>query len=161
MEKVFIGLGGNVGNVSETFNLVLKDMHEKIGKVVKSSSRYKTEPWGNKNQDNFLNQVVCIETNLGPYEVLQQIFDIEKKLGRSRNKDNQFAPRTIDIDILFFGNEIINDENLIIPHARLHLRNFVLTPMLEIAPDFIHPSFNKSIADLLNNEIDKSFVKKQ
>ncbi len=161
MEKVFIGLGGNVGNVSETFDLVLKDIQEKIGTVVKSSSRYKTEPWGNKNQDNFLNQVVCIETNLGPYEVLQQIFDIEKKLGRSRNKDNQFAPRTIDIDILFFGNEIINDENLIIPHARLHLRNFVLTPMLEIAPDFIHPSFNKSIADLLNNESDKSFVKKQ
>ncbi|MEO7120634.1 MAG: 2-amino-4-hydroxy-6-hydroxymethyldihydropteridine diphosphokinase [Ginsengibacter sp.] len=161
MEKVFIGLGGNIGNVSETFDLVLKHLNEKIGPVVKSSSRYKTEPWGNKNQDNFLNQVIVAETSLNPNEVLKQIYDIEKKLGRDRDKNNQFAPRTIDIDILFFGNKIINEENLIIPHPRLHLRNFVLTPMLEIAPDFIHPTFNKSIRDLANNETDQSLVKKE
>jgi 2-amino-4-hydroxy-6-hydroxymethyldihydropteridine diphosphokinase len=161
MEKVFIGLGGNMGNVSETFDLVLKDIQQKIGPVVKSSSRYQTEPWGNKKQDNFLNQVICVETSLGPHEVLKQIFDIEKKLGRNRDKNNQFAPRTIDIDILFFGNKIINEEHLTIPHPRLHLRNFVLTPMMEIAPGFIHPSFNKSISDLFNNETDQSLVKKQ
>ena len=128
MEKVFIGLGGNVGKVSENFDIAIEKIKELIGPVIKQSSLYKTEPWGNKNQDDFLNQVVCVETNLKPGKVLNNILAIEKIMGRNRNKDNQFAPRTIDIDILFYGKKIINRNNLIIPHPRLHLRNFVLTP---------------------------------
>ena len=160
MEKVFIGLGGNVGNVSENFDTAIEKIKELIGPVIKQSSLYKTEPWGNKNQDDFLNQVVCVETNLKPGKVLNNILAIEKIMGRNRNKDNQFAPRTIDIDILLYGDKIINRNNLIIPHPRLHLRNFVLTPLMEIAPDLMHPILNKKIKDLFKNNTDLSVVKK-
>ena len=160
MEKIFIGLGGNVGNVSENFDTAIGKIKELIGPVIKQSSLYKTEPWGNKNQDDFLNQVVCLETNLKPDKVLKNILSIEKMMGRNRNKDNQFAPRTIDIDILFYGDKIIRKNNLIIPHPRLHLRNFVLTPLTEIAPGFMHPVLNKKIKDLFKNNTDLSVVKK-
>jgi dihydroneopterin aldolase/2-amino-4-hydroxy-6-hydroxymethyldihydropteridine diphosphokinase len=160
MEKIFIALGGNVGNVSENFEIATERIKEMIGPVIKQSSLYKTEPWGNKNQDDFLNQVVCVETNLKPDKVLKNILAIEKIMGRNRNKDNQFAPRTIDIDILFYGKKIINRNNLIIPHPRLHLRNFVLTPLTEIAPGLMHPILNKKIKDLLKNNTDLSVVKK-
>ena len=160
MEKVFIGLGGNVGNVSENFDTAIEKIKELIGPVIKQSSLYKTEPWGNKNQDDFLNQVIYIETNKSPDEVLKNILSIEKAMGRNRNKDNQFAPRSIDIDILFYNEEIINKGNLIIPHPRLHLRNFVLTPLIEIAPGLMHPILNKKIKDLFKNNTDLSVVKK-
>lgn len=155
-----MALGGNVGNVSETFDIALEKIQESIGQIITKSSLYKTEPWGYKNQDFFLNKVICIETNLNPNEVLKKILEIEKMMGRNRDKDNQYAPRTIDIDILFYGKKIINTGNLSIPHPRLHLRNFVLTPLMEIAPDLIHPSFNKKIKDLLINNNDTSLVKK-
>ncbi|HSQ44114.1 MAG TPA: 2-amino-4-hydroxy-6-hydroxymethyldihydropteridine diphosphokinase [Ginsengibacter sp.] len=158
MEKVFIALGGNVGNVSETFMVAIEKIEEKIGRVIMQSSLYKTEPWGNKNQDDFLNSVIGVETNLTSVEVLKNILFIEKELGRDRNKDNQFAPRLIDIDILFYGNKIINSDNLIIPHPRLHLRNFVLTPLMEIAPRFIHPVLNKTIEEISESNNDASEV---
>jgi 2-amino-4-hydroxy-6-hydroxymethyldihydropteridine diphosphokinase len=160
MEKVFIELGGNVGNVPETFDIALEKMQESIGQISMKSSRYKTEPWGYKNQDYFLNQVICVDTNLNPHEVLKKVQDIENMLGRKRDKNNQFACRAIDIDILFYGEKIINSTNLIIPHPRLHLRNFVLTPLMEIAPGLLHPSFNKKIEDLFKNNTDTSSVKK-
>ena len=160
MEKVFIALGGNVGNVSGNFDIAIKKIKEMIGPVIKQSSLYKTEPWGNKHQDDFLNKVVCIETNQNPDEVLKNILAIEKIMGRNRNKDNQFAPRTIDIDILFYGEKIINKNNLFIPHPRLHLRNFVLTPMMEIAPRLIHPVFTKTIKELFKLKTDFSVVNK-
>lgn len=160
MEKVFIALGGNIGNVSRNFEIAIKKIEEIIGYVIKQSSLYKTEPWGNKNQDDFLNKVMCVETNLNPDEVLKNIIAIEKMMGRNRNKDNQFAPRTIDIDILFYNGNIINTGNLVVPHPRLHLRNFVLTPLMEIAPGFIHPLFNKTIKDLFKVSKDSSVVNK-
>ena len=161
MQKIFLGLGGNVGNVSETFDIATKEIINSIGPLISKSSRYKTEPWGNKDQDFFLNQVICVETNLSAEEVLKKILNIEKKLGRDRDKDNQFAPRTIDIDILFYGEKIINTDSLTVPHPRLHLRNFVLTPLIEIAPGFIHPLFNKKIKDLVSQNPDNSLVKKE
>lgn len=161
MEKIFLGLGGNVGNVSETFDVATKEIINSIGTLISKSSRYKTEPWGNKNQDFFLNQVICVETNLSAEEVLKRILYIEKKLGRHRENDNQFAPRTIDIDILFYGEKIINTDSLNIPHPRLHLRNFVLTPLIEIAPGFVHPLFNKQIKDMVIDNPDDSLVKKE
>lgn len=160
MEKVFIALGGNVGNVSENFEIASEKIKEMIGRVIKQSSIYKTEPWGNKNQNDFLNSVICVETDLNSDEVLKNILSIEKAMGRDRNKDNQFAPRTIDIDILFYGEKIINNDNLVIPHPRLHLRNFVLTPLMEIAPGLIHPVLNKTIKELFQSNKDSSLVNK-
>lgn len=160
MEKVFIVLGGNVGNVKATFDIAIKKINEIIGQVIKISSRYETEPWVHKTQDYFLNQIVCVETSLHPQEVLKKVQDIENMLGRKREKNNQFASRTIDIDILFYGGKIINTNNLIIPHPRLHLRNFVLTPLMEIAPGLMHPSLNKKIKDLFKVNTDTSIVKK-
>lgn len=160
MENVFIGLGGNVGKVSENFDIAIEKIKELIGPVIKQSSLYKTEPWGNKNQDDFLNQVVWIETNLPAHKILKTILDIERQMGRNRSKDNQFAPRTIDIDILFYGDKIINRNTLIIPHPRLHFRNFVLAPLTEIAPDLMHPILNRKIKDLFKNNTDLSVVKK-
>ena len=118
---------------------------------------YKTEPWGNKNQDDFLNKVVEVETKQTAADVLESILSIEKMMGRNRNKDDQFAPRSIDIDILFYGEEIIDETYLEVPHPRLQLRNFVLTPLMEIAPGYIHPVLKKSIKELneLNNDSSK------
>jgi len=161
MVKVYLGLGGNVGKVSETFDTAAIEIENLIGRILNKSSRYRTEPWGNKNQDYFLNQVLCVETSLNAEDVLKEILAIEKKLGRDRNMDNQFAPRTIDIDILFYGEKIINNNSLSVPHPRLHIRNFVLTPLMEIAPDLIHPLFNKKIKDLVKDNPDDSLVKKE
>jgi 2-amino-4-hydroxy-6-hydroxymethyldihydropteridine diphosphokinase len=160
MEKVFLGLGGNVGNVSMAFDISIENIETKIGKVINKSKRYKTEPWGIKNQENFLNMVLEIETELTPDEILLQIIDIEKKMGRYRDKENQFGPRTIDIDILFYGKKIIRNNKLIIPHPRLHLRNFVLTPLKDIAPELVHPVLKKSIKTLLKELPDNSKVEK-
>ncbi|MEO8412877.1 MAG: 2-amino-4-hydroxy-6-hydroxymethyldihydropteridine diphosphokinase [Ginsengibacter sp.] len=160
MEKVFIALGGNVGDVAETFEIAINEMEKAFGPVIEKSSLYKTEPWGNKNQASFLNMVICVETSLNAEEVLKLTLGIEKKMGRERDEDNQFAPRTIDIDILFYGEKIIDNGKIIIPHPRLHLRNFVLTPLMEIAPGLVHPSFNKKIKDLFENNTDHSLVEK-
>ncbi len=158
MEKVFIALGGNVGNVSGYFDIAIEKISAMIGTIIKQSSLYKTEPWGNKNQADFLNKVLEVETKQTPEEVLENILFIEKMMGRNRNKNDQFAPRSIDIDIVFYGTKIINENYLVVPHPRLHLRNFVLTPLVEIAPDFIHPLLKKSIIDLYKHSNDSSVV---
>ena len=160
MENVFIALGGNVGNVSENFKTAIEKISVMIGTVINQSSLYKTEPWGNKNQGDFLNLVICVQTNLTADDVLKNTLAIEKMMGRNRSKDDQFAPRSIDIDILFYGIKIINENYLVVPHPRLHLRNFVLTPLMEIAPGFIHPLLKKSIKDLSNQSNDSSVVNK-
>jgi dihydroneopterin aldolase/2-amino-4-hydroxy-6-hydroxymethyldihydropteridine diphosphokinase len=158
MEKVFIALGGNVGNVRENFGIAIEKISSLIGTVINQSSLYRTEPWGNKRQDDFLNKVVEVETKQSPADVLKNILSIEKMMGRNRNKDDQFAPRSIDIDILFYGTKIINENHLIVPHPRLHLRNFVLTPLMEIAPNFVHPLLKESIINLSKQSNDSSRV---
>jgi 2-amino-4-hydroxy-6-hydroxymethyldihydropteridine diphosphokinase len=160
MERIFLGLGGNVGNVAMAFDNAIENIETEIGKVINKSKRYKTEPWGIKAQENFLNMVLEIETELTPDEILSQIIDIEKKMGRYRDKENQFGPRTIDIDILFYGGKIIRNNKLIIPHPRLHLRNFVLTPLKDIAPDLVHPVLRKKIKTLFKQLPDDSRVEK-
>jgi 2-amino-4-hydroxy-6-hydroxymethyldihydropteridine diphosphokinase len=160
MERIFLGLGGNVGNVAMAFDNAIENIETEIGKVINKSKRYKTEPWGIKTQENFLNMVLEIETELTPVEILSQIIDIEKKMGRYRDKQNQFGPRTIDIDILFYGGKIIRNNKLIIPHPRLHLRNFVLTPLKDIAPDLVHPVLRKNIKTLFKELPDDSRVEK-
>lgn len=147
---VYIELGGNQGNRIALINKAKTTLEKNDCKILNQSSIYETPPWGFNAEQNFYNQVIQIETKKTAYELLEILMDIETKLGRIRNKV-RYSSRTIDLDILFFNNEIINDENLIIPHERLHLRNFVLIPLNEIAPQLKHPIFNVTINDLLKS----------
>lgn len=145
MVKVYIGLGSNLGDKGENLKKAVDLLKEKC-KILKSSSLYETEPVGYKEQGWFLNCAIEIKTNLNPQELLEFLLLIEKRLGRVRAIKN--GPRTIDLDILFYDNKIINENNLIVPHPRLHERAFVLEPLNEICPNFVHPVLKKSINKL-------------
>lgn len=157
MTEVYIGLGSNLGDKKQNIEEALEYIKEKC-EILKISSLYETEPVGYKDQDWFLNGVVKIGTHVGPQELLGFILLIEKRLGRVRTIKN--GPRIIDLDILFYGNEIINEPNLIVPHPRLHERGFVLVPLQEVAPDLMHPIFRKTIQELLSNLGDEKVVTK-
>ena len=120
-----------------------KMIEESIGSVVSVSSVYETEPWGFESDNEFLNMVLCVETDLSPSGLLGRILMIESQLGRIRC-ENQYSSRNIDIDILLYNNEIVNEAALEIPHPRMHERRFVLVPLAEIAPELIHPVLKKS-----------------
>ncbi len=126
--------------------------------VQKISSLYETEPYGVKGQTNFINQVVEIQTEFQPFELHEKLLNIEKAIGR--NSKGDFQPREIDIDILFYNSEIIETQKLTIPHYDLHNRRFVLEPLNELNPDFIHPVFKKSVKELLSQLKDNLSVKK-
>lgn len=144
--NVFLCLGSNLGDREENLRAAYSAIHKTIGKVAKKSHVYETEPWGNKNQDPFLNQVIMINTMKDPRELMEALSKIERELGRKRSE--KWGPRIIDIDILFYGKRIIRDKGLEVPHPELHQRAFVLAPMLEIAPDYVHPVLKKQIDEL-------------
>ena len=146
MSKVFFSIGSNKGNRSELINEAIAKIDISIGKVELKSCIYETKSWGFKSS-NFYNTCLLVESSLSVEQILNRILKIEKDMGRFISGD-QYSDRYIDIDILFVEDIIVNSKNLIIPHPRLHLRKFVLTPMLDLAPDFIHPILNKSIRQL-------------
>ena len=158
MNTVYLLLGSNMGD-SEQLLIVATSMIEKnIGKLVKSSSIYRTAAWGNEDQPDFLNQIIIVSSSLSSSTLLKEIFIIEKEMGRVRTTKN--AARVIDIDMLFFNDEIIQTENLTVPHKQIQNRKFVLVPLAEIAPDFIHPVLKKSSLELLSICSDKLNVQK-
>lgn len=144
--KTHLLLGGNLGDRLTNLAAARKMIGEKIGTLVKASSLYETQPWGKSDQPEFLNQALEVATELKPEEVLAAIFSIEKALGRQR--EDKWSARTIDIDILFYDAKVLKTKDLTIPHPHLQERNFVLVPMLEIAPNKQHPVFKKSIEEL-------------
>ena len=153
-ETIYLGIGGNIEN---RYNYILetqKHIEERIGEIIALSPIYETPPWGFKAETNFLNRVAKAETTLNVNELLIEINEIEKNLNRQRSKDG-YISRTADIDILFYGSEIINTPNIEIPHPRLHKRNFVLLPLNDIASDFIHPVLKKTIYQLIAECNDK------
>lgn len=147
-------LGGNMGDVLKTFKRAIALIEKKAGKVTARSAVYKSEPWGITNQEYFLNQVIIIRTKQGPAELLNMLLKVEKWLGRNRTEE-KYTPRTIDIDILFYNNEVIENNEIEIPHPRLHLRRFALEPLNELMPGYIHPALNVSLKTLLENCPDK------
>jgi 2-amino-4-hydroxy-6-hydroxymethyldihydropteridine diphosphokinase len=158
MNSTYLLLGSNMGNSTELLSNAIEQIENKIGPLLLQSNLYATAAWGNTSQPDFLNQVIKIATNLQAVETLEIILSIEKEMGRIRTVKN--APRIIDIDILFFNNEIINRIDLIVPHPEIQNRRFVLTPLNEIAPQMIHPVLNKTIDQLLSFCPDQLAVKK-
>ncbi len=143
----YIGLGSNIGDREYQLNRALELLKsaEKV-EVTTVSSFYITAPVGYEQQPDFLNAVVEIMTTLSADDLLELCSKIEKELKRERII--RWGPRTIDLDILLFGNSVINEKDLVIPHPRMHERKFVMEPLNEIAPFVMHPVFNKSISEL-------------
>ena len=158
-DLIYLSLGSNIGNKLNNIEKAIGEISLLVASPIRKSSLYETEPWGNSNQEQFLNQVLAIKTKYDPKGLLDKLLEIEIALGRIRTERN--APRIIDIDILIFKDQIIRNPELVIPHPRMHLRKFILVPMNEIAPDLIHPVLNVSMKELLKECTDKSFVKKR
>ena len=154
-KRVVLSLGGNIGNIKQVFKDAINSLEKEIGGLDLLSSLYKTKAWGVENQPDFLNQVVVMNTNLHPKEVLKICLDVEKQKGRDRSEKKKWQERVIDIDVLFYENEIIKTKELVIPHPYIQERNFVLFPLAEIIPDFLHPLLGNTVLELKKKSTDK------
>lgn len=154
--NVYLALGSNLGDRCNNLRLALEKLSEKVT-IIKASSVYETPPWGYVEQPAFYNQVLYGKTLLTPSELLTFVKEIEENMGRVKNFQN--GPRLIDIDILLFAEEMVNTENLVIPHPRMVERAFVLLPLSEIEPDIIIPGINKSLSALLR-QVDQTGIHK-
>jgi len=158
MEKtVFLGLGSNLGDRDNNLSMAVKMIGEEIGTVTGCSSVYETEPWGFRSDSSFLNMVISVRTSLRPSGLLGRILMIEAKLGRLRSGKG-YKSRTLDIDILLYGSDVIKKEELEIPHPRIAVRRFVLEPLCELAPEMIHPVLKVTFSELLLKCTDKCGV---
>jgi len=149
MNFAYLLLGSNLDNRSALLERAKEAISSRIGNVIRESSVYESEPWGFQSEHRFLNQVIRIETKYRPIQVLEEILRIEKKLGRHRADDQGYTSRSIDIDILFYNDEIISEDKLTIPHPKIPERMFTLLPLSEIDRSMIHPGSRKSISDLM------------
>ncbi len=158
MDNIFLLLGSNLGDRENYIRQARDLINQQIGFVELCSSLYETAAWGKTNQPSFLNQVIRLRSGMTAVKLLESIWSIEGDLNRTR--EERWGARTIDIDILFYGSEIINLPELIVPHKLLHERRFVLMPLDEIASDMNHPVLQKTIHQLLLDLIDDLSVKK-
>jgi 2-amino-4-hydroxy-6-hydroxymethyldihydropteridine diphosphokinase len=158
----FLGLGSNRGIRRQLLEEATWMISARIGTIVSQSSVYESEPWGFRDETPFLNMVVEIATFLEPEEILAEIMVIEDGLGRVRDPKSgqRYSPRKMDIDILFYDQAVIETETLVIPHLHVQERRFVLVPLCEIAPYFVHPVFGQTMERLLRACTDKSPVRK-
>ncbi len=156
MNKVYLQLGSNLGERDQFIAHAVNEISEHIGKINICSKIYESTPWRVDGQENYLNQIIKVETLLSAEDILSAALKIENQLGRVRIE--KWGQRLIDIDIIFFNNEIIETPHLCIPHKHMHERNFVLHPLNDIAPDVIHPKYNKTVSELFNESKDTEDV---
>tara|TARA_Y100000589_G_C27118159_1_gene615219 strand:- start:771 stop:1256 length:486 start_codon:yes stop_codon:yes gene_type:complete len=156
MNKVYLQLGSNLGERAKVISDAVKKISESIGKVSALSQVYESTPWRVDGQANYLNQILEVKTIFSAQDILAATLKIEKDLGRVRIE--KWGERLIDIDIIFFNNDIIETAELCIPHRHMHERNFVLVPLYEIAPNFFHPKYKKTVAQLYNESRDSEKV---
>jgi len=147
---VYLLLGSNLNNRLESLQDARQCISSDLGQITRYSSVYESEPWGFAAEKRFLNQVVRIETSYSASRLIDEIIKIETRLGRIRNISGEYVSRTIDIDILFYNDEIISDENLTVPHPKIPERMFTLVPLSEINQHMIHPGLQKSIRELID-----------
>lgn len=157
-QEAYLGLGSNLGDKIENIQKACDLISSEIAQIIGFSSFYQTEPWGSTDQPEYINRVVRIFTDHEPLFLLKELHRIEDKLGRIR--DEKWGPRIIDIDLLYYGKYVIDRDDLIIPHPELTERNFVLVPLSEISPDYLHPVFKLTNKELLDFCTDKSKVVK-
>ena len=150
MTRCYILFGSNLGDKETLLEQACTLINNRCGMLVERSSAYITEPWGFEAEEWFLNELLVVETELEPDALMDALLKIEAELGRVRHPEIEgYCSRTVDLDILYYGDKIINTEKVIAPHPRLHLRKFALMPLCEIIPDFLHPVFNLSQTQLL------------
>lgn len=154
----YLLIGGNLGNRKENLLQAVSFINEKCGQVSKSSSLYETAAWGNTDQPAFLNQALELSTQLSARQLIRRILKIEIQMGRIRKE--KLGPRIIDIDILFFNEEVYDLRFLKIPHPEIQNRRFALIPLTEISPDLVHPLLKKTITELLRECPDNLTVNK-
>ena len=148
-QNIYLGLGSNQGDREQLMAQAIELLSVALGAPVRLSSTIETEAWGFVSPNPFLNMVACFSTDVPPMELLQITEEVERRLGRkTKSVGGVYSDRPIDIDVLFYGDEIISSERLTVPHPRLHERLFVLEPLAEIAPSFMHPLLGKSMAEL-------------
>lgn len=150
MTRCYILFGSNQGDKKALLEQACSLINNRCGLLVERSSAYMTEPWGFNAEEWFLNELLVVETELEPDDLMDELLAIEAELGRVRHPEKKgYSSRTVDLDILYYGDRIINTEKLTVPHPRLHLRRFALEPLCEVIPDFLHPVFNLSQTQLL------------
>ena len=150
-ESVFVLLGSNLGDRELLVNQACRMMGERCGEIVAKSRLFESEPWGFQSEHWFLNMVVRLATPLSPDALMQELLNIEKELGRDRTVQHEgYVSRPMDLDILYYGDEIIDTQLVIVPHPRLHQRRFTLLPLCDVAPDFVHPTIKKTNLQLLD-----------
>ncbi len=159
MAIVFLSLGSNLGEREAMLGAALDQLEGRAGEIVARSDIYETEPWGDAGQPVFLNQVISLNAHLTPHGLLNAIRSIERQMGRRRN-GKLFQPRPIDIDILFYEQLVLHSRRLTVPHPLLHQRAFILVPLMEIAPEWVHPSLKRSVRDLYAENQDPLTVRR-
>ncbi|WP_127130123.1 2-amino-4-hydroxy-6-hydroxymethyldihydropteridine diphosphokinase [Pseudoflavitalea rhizosphaerae] len=148
MNKAYLLIGGNMGNRVEQLQTAVDLIRQRAGQVEQVSSLYETAAWGKTDQPSFLNQALLVYTKLEPLPLLKELLSIELEMGRERLEKN--GPRTIDIDIIFYNDTIINEPGLLVPHPAMAQRRFVLAPLAEIAPHLQHPQLKQTMIGLLD-----------
>jgi 2-amino-4-hydroxy-6-hydroxymethyldihydropteridine diphosphokinase len=148
MHEIYLSAGGNLDNTAEKFERLFSLLQSRVGEIVRKSSYYQSEAWGFESENLFINIALCLQTELSPFELLQETQSIEKELGRTEKTTTSYQDRMMDIDIIFYDNLVMKTDTLEIPHPKMHLREFVLVPLNEICPKFVHPVLQESVEQL-------------
>jgi 2-amino-4-hydroxy-6-hydroxymethyldihydropteridine diphosphokinase len=160
MAKVIISLGSNLGDSLTILKKAIVKINNQIGKVVCSSSFYQTKPWGFEAENEFVNAVVISESNKEPFSIMADLLRIEEEFGRTKSDNPGYTSRILDLDIIAIDEQLINSESLVIPHPHVSKRSFVLLPLAEVCPKWVHPLTKQGVMELIESLPDNGDIYK-